>query len=411
MTAIDFAGRHVLAELGGIKPDRLDDEPGLRVALTGSLTEAGATVLNVVAHQFSPRGLTVLAMLAESHASVHTWPERGSAFVDVFTCGSSADPELAVALLAKRLGAERVSREMVHRGSAATRVTEPLSAGLRRVWNVSEVLWSGRTAYQDMLIGRTAHGVTLFCDGERQSAADSQLVYHEALLVPALLLADQVRDVLVIGSSEGVVSELAVAAGARRVDHVDIDAECVRACSRWLPYGYSTSALAAAERRDGPVRVHYTDGWSFLAETDRCYDVVVVDLPDERPEDAAAQHNRLYGVEFLRRAAEVLTAGGVLVGQAGCATLWRNQTLLRSVDRFDAVFRTVVHYGSDEHEWSFLTGSPAHIADPVGRMTQRLATLPYRPATLDAAALRRGVVLPHAVRRGSDRRGSRTTER
>lgn len=401
MTTMEFAGRHVLAELGGINPDLLDDEPGLRAALAGSLTEAGATVLNVVAHQFSPRGLTVLVMLAESHASVHTWPERGSAFVDVFTCGSCADPELAVTLLAKRLGAERLSREIVRRGSAATRVTEPLSAGLHRVWDVTEVLWSGRTAYQDMLIGRTAHGVTLFCDDERQSAADTQLIYHEALLVPALLLADRVRDVLVIGSSEGVASELAVAAGAGRVDHVDIDAECVRACARWLPYGYSTSALAAAERGDGPVRVHYADGWEFLASTGDRYDVVVVDLPDERPEDAAAQHNRLYGLEFLRRAAQVLAPGGVLTGQAGCATLWRNQTLLRSVDRFGAVFRTVVPYGSDEHEWSFLIGSPTDIADPVGRMTRRLATLPYRPATLDPDALRRGVVLPYAVRRGS----------
>ncbi|WP_342670900.1 spermidine synthase [Pseudonocardia acaciae] len=287
----------------------------------------------------------------------------------------------------------------MHRGGAGvTAVREPLSAGLHRVWDVTEPLWSGRTEYQDVLIGRTAHGVTLFCDDERQSAETSQLVYHEALLVPALLLAPAVEQVLVIGSSEGVASEIAVAAGARRVDHVDIDTECVRACARWLPYGYTPEALHAAENGDGPVRVHYADGWSFLAETDRRYDVVVIDLPDERPDDPAAQHNRLYGVEFLRRAAGVLSDGGVLVGQAGCATLWRNDTLLRSAERFGAVFPTVVHYGSDEHEWSFLTGSRRAVPEPVLRMTDRLATLPYRPATLDAEALRRGAVLPHSAR-------------
>jgi spermidine synthase len=206
--------------------------------------------------------------------------------------------------------------------------------------------------------------------------------------------------VLVIGSSEGVASELALAAGARRVDHVDIDAECVRACARWLPYGYTPAGLAAAERGEGPIAVHYTDGWEFLSGTDRRYDVVVVDLPDERPNDPAAQHNRLYGVEFRRRAAAVLRPGGVVTGQAGCATLWRNETLRRCVRRFHEVFETVLHYGSDEHEWSFLSGSPEAVADPVRRITDRIAGLPYRPRTLDAAALRRGAVLPHSVRRG-----------
>jgi spermidine synthase len=400
MTAPDFAGRHVLAELVGVRPDLLDDEPGLCAALRDALAEAGAKVLDVLAHRFDPRGLTVLAVLAESHASLHTWPERGGAFVDVFTCGDAADPERAVQLLAARLGGRLASRQLVPRGGEGVRVSEPISDGLRRVWDVHEVLWSGRTAYQDVLIGRTAHGVTLFCDDERQSADATQLVYHEALVVPAVALADRVADVLVIGSSEGVASELAVAAGARRVDHVDIDAECVRACARWLPYGYTPAGLAAAERGEGPIAVHYTDGWEFLSGTDRRYDVVVVDLPDERPNDPAAQHNRLYGVEFLRRAAAVLRPGGVVTGQAGCATLWRNETLRRCVRRFHEVFETVLHYGSDEHEWSFLSGSPEAVADPVRRITDRIAGLPYRPRTLDAAALRRGAVLPHSVRRG-----------
>lgn len=398
MSGPSFAGRHVLAELTGVDPALLDDEPALRAATAAALAEAGATVVQVVAHRFAPHGVTVLALLAESHASLHTWPERGAAFVDVFTCGGTADPERAVALLAGRLGA-RVVAQALPRGTGAP-VREPLAPGLTRVWDLDEVLWQGDTAYQRMLVARTAQGVALFCDGERQSTEASQLVYHEALVVPALLLAERVRDVLVIGSSEGVVSQIAVAAGARRVDHVDIDAECVRRCAQLLPYGYTPAELDRAEAGEGPVRVHYTDGWEFLGTAPTSYDVVVVDLPDERPDDPQAQHNRLYGTEFLRRAAGVLGDGGVLVGQAGCPTLWRNATLRGSVDRFGAVFPTVVHYGSDEHEWSFLTGSPRPLADQVERMVARLATLPYRPATLDADALRRGAVLPHALRRG-----------
>ena len=110
-----------------------------------------------------------------------------------------------------------------------------------------EVLFDEHTGYQRMLIGRTAQGVSLFCDDERQSTEESQLVYHEALMVPAMLLADRVRRVLIIGSSEGVASQLAVAFGATEVDHVDIDRVAVRTCAELLPYGYTPEELSAAE--------------------------------------------------------------------------------------------------------------------------------------------------------------------
>jgi ornithine decarboxylase len=111
-----FAGRHVLAELDGVSAAALNDADLLREALEGALKQAGATVCDVVSKRFEPHGVTVLALLAESHASVHTYPERGSAFVDVFTCGWRADPTEAVRLLGSTLGATRVSTQTVHRG-------------------------------------------------------------------------------------------------------------------------------------------------------------------------------------------------------------------------------------------------------------------------------------------------------
>ena len=111
-----FAGRHVLAELDGIDPGVLDDPGFLRGALTAAVTEAGATVCEVMSHRFTPQGVTVLAMLAESHASLHTYPEIGAVFVDVFTCGDQADPEHAVRLLAGTLDAGSVRLSTVRRG-------------------------------------------------------------------------------------------------------------------------------------------------------------------------------------------------------------------------------------------------------------------------------------------------------
>lgn len=284
---------------------------------------------------------------------------------------------------------------------AQRRIVEPMGAGLTRVWDVDEVLFEGRTAFQNVLIGRTAQGVSLFCDDERQSTELSQLVYHEALMIPSLLLAERVERVLIIGSSEGVASELAVAAGAVVVDHVDIDAEAVRACAEHLPYGYTLDDLARAERGDGKIRVHYRDGWEFLAEArerGETYDVVVIDLPDEN-DDPEAQHNRLYGNDFLARCAALLTAGGVVGCQAGCPTLWRNQTLSASHRRFAESFGAVLYYGSDEHEWAFLSGRAEPSDDPGALVAAKIGEAGFGQSTVDEKALRANTVPPISLRR------------
>ncbi|WP_245847567.1 alanine racemase [Mycobacterium szulgai] len=275
-------------------------------------------------------------------------------------------------------------------------IVEPLAPGLTRHWRVAEVICDVRTPYQELMIGRTEQGVALFSDGERQSTEFSQLVYHEALLVPALLLAGTVERVLVIGSGEGVVSQLAVAAGATHVDHVDIDRDAVRLCAEHLPYGYAMDELLRAEGGLGPVHVHYRDGWDFVSQSSMTYDLAVIDLPDERSDPA--QHNRLYEAEFLQRCHKIAR---VVVAQAGCPTLWRNKSLRSSWQRFHKIFGTVVYFGSDEHEWAFLTGlsrSDTTYQDAVAIMSARLPALAYRPRTIDALTIAAATIPPKALR-------------
>ncbi|HYS36327.1 MAG TPA: adenosylmethionine decarboxylase [Pseudonocardiaceae bacterium] len=114
-----FAGQHVLAEFDGVDPALLNDVAFLCVTLERSLDRAGATVCDVVSKRFVPQGVTVLALLSESHASLHTYPEVGSVFLDVFTCGNRADPELATRLLAEALGAKDTHVTIIRRGRPA----------------------------------------------------------------------------------------------------------------------------------------------------------------------------------------------------------------------------------------------------------------------------------------------------
>lgn len=280
-------------------------------------------------------------------------------------------------------------------------IQEPLGDDMRRLWRVDEVLWEGDTGYQHVVIGRTAQGVALFCDDDRQSTEFSERVYHEAMMVPGFLLAEKLDRVLIIGSSEGVASQMAVSAGAELVDHVDIDRECVRVCAEHLPYGYRSDELAVLEQGNGRVRLHYADGWGFLdsavSSGDR-YDLVVVDLPDERADEDDAQHNRLYGEDFVRRCQSVLAPGGVVAFQAGSPTIWRNTTLKRAYNRFNTVFDTVTYFGSDEHEWAFLFGRVEQLDDPVNVMLDALPKLEYQPVTIDDANLIGCTVPPYSVR-------------
>ena len=160
--------------------------------------------------------------------------------------------------------------------------------------------------------------------------------------------------------------------------------------------------LTAAEKGEGPVTIHFADGWSFLdTAPPEGYDIVVVDLPDERADDADGQHNRLYGLEFVQRCQSVLSAGGVVAFQGGCPTVWRNETLIRAYNRFQSAFETVTYFGSDEHEWAFLFGRVEPIDDPINLMLEALPTSGYEPRTIDDASLIGATVAPYSLRNQS----------
>lgn len=115
MNAHEPAGRHLLVTLSGCPPAILDDEQSLRAVVEQAATATGATVLQVSAHHFAPQGVTALALLAESHASLHTYPEAGLAFWDCFTCGSACDPERSLEVLARLLQPAAITKQTVSR--------------------------------------------------------------------------------------------------------------------------------------------------------------------------------------------------------------------------------------------------------------------------------------------------------
>lgn len=85
-------GRHVLVDIADTQAAVLNDSGALARALIDAAVAEGATVLSAIEHAFQPNGVTILLLLAESHVSLHTYPDEGRAFFDAFTCGVRCEP-------------------------------------------------------------------------------------------------------------------------------------------------------------------------------------------------------------------------------------------------------------------------------------------------------------------------------
>ena len=109
-------GRHLLVDFLQCDPDLLNDEQSLLSRCVAAAGAMGATVVGQHAHRFEPIGVSVVVILAESHLSLHTWPEHCMASLDIFTCGVDMDSQLAKNHLAEWLQAGRFVELDVGRG-------------------------------------------------------------------------------------------------------------------------------------------------------------------------------------------------------------------------------------------------------------------------------------------------------
>jgi len=109
-------GTHLLVELRECNPDILKNLEKVRNALVSAAREAKATIVDVSFHEFNPFGISGVVIIAESHLTIHTWPEYGYAAIDVFTCGDIIKPEVAASFLIKQFECKNPSIVEMKRG-------------------------------------------------------------------------------------------------------------------------------------------------------------------------------------------------------------------------------------------------------------------------------------------------------
>lgn len=109
-------GKHLLVELKDCEAEALSSLEKVRDALVSAARQAEATIVDVSFHEFNPFGISGMVIIAESHLSIHTWPEYGYAAVDIFTCGEAVKPEVAASYLIERFGSRSASVVEMKRG-------------------------------------------------------------------------------------------------------------------------------------------------------------------------------------------------------------------------------------------------------------------------------------------------------
>jgi S-adenosylmethionine decarboxylase proenzyme len=214
---LNALGRHLLLELFDCDFDAISNLATVKSALVEAAKRAHATIVDVVFHEFNPFGISGVVVIAESHLSIHTWPEHRYAAVDIFSCGDVLEPEVAANYLVDQFGAERTSVVEVQRGlflnapdPSSTRRPSPSGEGRlgpSPMINPKSYKWffetttaveghmhaivrtivEARTKFQHVEIMETAsYGKALVLDGRIQSSQADEFLYHEALVQAGL---------------------------------------------------------------------------------------------------------------------------------------------------------------------------------------------------------------------------------
>ncbi len=300
-------GRHAICEFWGAS--NLDSVEVAERALRDAAAAGGITLIEVFVHQFTPQGVSGIAVIAESHLALHTWPELDYLAADFFTCGESADMDAIIGVLRDAFEAERVDCRLLTRGVPDHETDrfeefEPGSAS-HAAYDVLNILERRRTRYQELMLFESPRlGRVLALDGIVQMTDLDTYVYHEMLAHPALFSHPDPRAVAVVGGGDVyLVAEVLKHPGIERVYLLELDEEVVQVARKH----YDVARVALNDSR---VEVRPGDAFESIAELAGELDVIMIDLTD--PIGPAA---RLFEDEFYALCERALRPDGFVVAQ------------------------------------------------------------------------------------------------
>ena len=340
-------GEHVTIDFLGVKKDYTPDF--YNKVIYKIAKKAKIEVLNISEKIFKPQGYTCLALLAESHMSFHTFPEKGIISFDFFTCGKIS-PTAALDVLKGEIKHDRAVVRSFDRSNKGVYEDIYSTPGHKKYYVVSDVLenFVSKVGQHIEILKLEEFGNSLFIDSELQVAEKDEKKYSGQFVNSALSLSKNNSSAAIIGGGDGGVARELSSKGFELIDWYELDPEVVKVCQKHL------IKVCGEVKANNKVQTYWGDAFESIKKVkDSKYEKIFVDLNDDQfCIDLAAKNMR-----SLKR---ILKSGGIITAQVGCMSKKPKQVrnwmeLLRN--NFGNVELTEVYIPSFDCRWNFASSS------------------------------------------------------
>ena len=239
---------------------------------------ANVTVLEISKYKFEPQGFTILALLAESHMSFHTFPEKGIISFDFFTCGKIS-PSIALEIIKKEIKHIRIVKKEFNRDTVSLYHDIYSSPGLQKSYVVNNVLedFISIVGQHIEILDLEQFGKSLFIDNEIQVAASDEHLYSSTFVKAGLNLNKNKEKAAIIGGGDGGVARECISKGFNFIDWYELDPEVVEVCKKHL------GKIGNKATEKNSVKCIWGDAFESIKNVkDDRYDHIFVDLNDDQ---------------------------------------------------------------------------------------------------------------------------------
>ena len=267
---------------------------------------AKVEILSINRHKFEPQGFTLIALLAESHMSFHTFPEKDVISFDFFTCGKKS-PSVAIDIIKKEIKHKRIVVKNFNRDDVALYDDIYSTPGQKKFYVVKDVLedFTSKVGQHLEILNLEEFGKALFIDNELQVCERDEHLYSGQFVKSAMNLNRNNINAAIIGGGDGGVVRECISKGFNLIDWYELDPEVVEICKKYL------SKIGNKVNQSNSVKCIWGDAFeSIKSVEDSKYDKIFVDLNDDQYcIDLAAKN-----MKNLKR---ILKPDGILTAQVG----------------------------------------------------------------------------------------------
>jgi len=300
------AGKHITLDIITGNNEK-EYDPSFYEKIIYKIAEAAkVTVLKISKYKFEPQGFTILALLAESHISFHTFPEKGIISFDFFTCGNIS-PSIAVGVIKKEIKHTRIIKKEFNRDTIALYHDIYSSPGLQKSYVVNNVIedFVSKVGQHIEILDLEQFGKSLFIDNEIQVAATDEHLYSSTFVNAALKLNTDKEKAAIIGGGDGGVARECISQGFNFIDWYELDPEVVDVCRKHL------GKIGNKATEKNSVQCVWGDAFENIKSVDDDrYDKIFIDLNDDQFCIDLASRN----MDSLVR---ILKPNGVITAQVG----------------------------------------------------------------------------------------------